>query len=431
MFVPSYVARRAALAQQLPQGSLAIIIAAKEHFRNGDAHYPFRQNSHFYYLTGFDEPDAILLVTAEGESIIFTRPRNAAEEQWTGERLGPERACSQLKVTAAYSISDWEERLPEWISHRHAIYYPRGESEQLERDLLRSWHKVKGQSRRGIALPEVFCDILPLLGEMRLIKDAQELNFMREAARISIAGHQRLAKACFSATYEYELEAEFLYEINRLGCRSVAYTPIVAAGSNACVLHYTANNAAMKAGDLVLVDAGGEFAGYAADITRVMPVNGRFSAEQRAIYDCVYQAQQAALALVKSGCPWHYLQQTIVNVITQGLMDLNILSGEIDGLIEREAYKPYYMHQSGHWLGLDVHDVGVYRTAGKWRLLQPNMCLTVEPGIYIAPHLDVDPRWHGIGIRIEDDVVVTEHGFELLSSGFSAEADEIEAFMRD
>lgn len=426
-----YLTRRKQLALRLPKKSIAIIPAASEQLRNGDAHYTFRQDSSFYYLTGFDEPDACLLITSEQDSILFLRPRNIAEEQWTGERLGPERAIERLQVTKAFDISDWDAQLLHYLMACDTVYYPRGVHEKLEDSLLSAWKKVKKQVRRGVSVANYFADVSTLIGEMRLFKDAQELELMRQAAKISIAGHKRLAKACRQAPNEAILEAEFLYEIHRLGCREVAYTPIIAAGNNACILHYTANNAPIKANDLILVDAGGEFSGYAADITRVYPASGCFTGEQRAIYDCVYAAQQAAMALIKPGCPWVDMQEMIVKIITQGLVDLNILQGSVDGLIEQGAYKAFYMHQSGHWLGLDVHDTGEYRINNAWRPLEPNMCLTVEPGIYIASHLSVDKRWQGIGVRIEDDVVVTSSGYELLSQGLSAKAEDIEAFMRD
>lgn len=425
-----YSLRRQALAKQLPKNSLILIPAAFESLRNGDTHYPFRQASDFYYLTGFNEPQAVLIITAEADNILFLQERNPSIEQWTGERLGVERACAELKVNSAYSITEFDRILPDILANRSIVHYPRGAS--IEKNLLMSWEKVKQQKRRGFQIPENFCDSATILGEMRLFKDEVELKNMRTAAEISIEAHKKIAQACLTANYEYNLEAEFLYEITRLGCRNVAYSPIIASGANACVLHYTANNAEIKPNDIILVDAGAEYDGYAADITRVLPASGRFNTEQRAIYECVYQAQQAALALAKPGCRWNKLQAKIVQIITQGLIDLKILSGNLDSLIQQEAYKPFYMHQSGHWLGLDVHDVGSYYTQnGEFRSLEVGMCLTVEPGIYISPHLDVEPRWHGIGVRIEDDIAITKHGYELLSSGFSANIDDIEAYLCD
>ncbi len=427
-----YQARRRELANRLPVDSIAVIPAASEALRNGDSHYRFRQDSDFYYLTGFNEPDALLLVCAgaKGESILFNRPRSPIEEQWTGVRLGQDGACKALGMDVAYSMLDLDARLPELLVNRQAIYYAIGQYPVWAKRILAAWQVVKKQGRRGFAAPEAFCDLAPIIGEMRLFKSSAEIELMQRAAAISVAAHQRAMRACREATYEYQLEAELLYEFTRQGCRSVAYDSIVAGGSHACILHYTENNKPLRQGDLVLIDAGGEFENYAADITRTYPINGRFSQEQRLIYELVLCAQKAGIALVRPGCVWDEIQRTIVQILTAGLVELGLLRGSVDELVEREAYKPFYMHQSGHWLGLDVHDCGRYKLQGKWRSLEPGMVLTVEPGLYIPSNLEsVDPCWWGIGVRIEDDIHVTVDGHKNLSGDLVVDVDDVEALI--
>lgn len=428
-----YIARRRELASHLPLGCIAVIPAASELLRNGDAHFRFRQDSDFYYLTGFNEPDALLLITAgtDSESFLFNRPRDPVQEQWAGRRLGQEGACDVLGVDTAYSLADLDARLPELLAGRHAIYYALGRHPVWETRILLAWQVVKGQVRRGVMAPQAFCDLAPILGDMRLFKSEAEVGLMQQAARISVAAHQRAMGACLHASYEYELEAELLYEFTRQGCRSVAYDSIVAGGGNACILHYTENNQPLTQGDLVLIDAGGEFQNYAADITRTFPVNGRFSPEQRAIYELVLRSQKAGIACVRPGCLWDDVQRTIVYILTAGLVDLGLLHGSVDELIDSGAYKRFYMHNSGHWLGLDVHDCGLYKLNGTWRPLEPGMVLTVEPGLYIGSDMKgVDSRWLGIGVRIEDDILVTSDGHENLSGDLAVDIDDIEALIR-
>lgn len=429
-----YKARRGKLAARLPAGSIAVIPAASEVLRNGDSHYRFRQDSDFYYLTGFNEPDALLLITAgnKGESILFNRPRNAMEEQWTGVRLGQEDACRLLGVDFAYAVSELETRLPELLMEKQAIYYAIGRYPIWAKRILEAWQVIKKQNRRGISAPDTFCDLAALLSEMRLFKSQTEIKLMQRAAQISVAAHLRAIRACRHAKYEYQLEAELLYEFSRQGCRSVAYDSIVASGDNACILHYTENNKPLQQGDLVLIDAGAEFENYAADITRTFPVNGHFSSEQRLIYELVLNAQKAGIAKVRPGCMWDEIQRAIVQVLTTGLVELGLLRGSVDELIEREEYKSFYMHQSGHWLGVDVHDSGRYKLQGKWRALEPGMVLTVEPGLYISKNIEgVNSRWQGIGVRIEDDIHVTDNGYLNLSQDLTVEIDELEALIRD
>ncbi len=427
-----YKTRRRDLAMRIPPYCIAIIPAATERLRNGDAHYRFRQDSDFYYLTGFNEPDSLLLVTSgkEHTSVLFNRPNNPVEEQWSGQRLGQDGACQILGVDAAYPLSDIQTRLPELLANKQAIYYAIGEHPAWEDPILKAWQTVKGMSRRGVNAPDAFCDLSTILGDMRLIKSDTEIALMQQAGRITVVAHQRAIKACRKARYEYELEAELTYEFTRQGCRSVAYDSIVASGRNACILHYTNNNQPLNAGDLVLIDAGAEFENYAADVTRTFPINGRFSTEQRLIYELVLRAQRAGIDCIKPGCLWPDIQQTIVKILTEGLISLGLLRGQLDELITQEAYKPFYMHNSGHWLGLDVHDSGRYKINGEWRRLAKNMMLTVEPGLYIPEGLDgIDERWWNIGVRIEDDIRVTDEGYENLTAGLVVEPDDIEALM--
>lgn len=428
-----YQARRQKLAANLPANAIAVISAAGEVLRNGDAHYRFRQDSDFYYLTGFNEPEAVLLIEAgkPGRSYLFNRPRNLAEEQWTGKRLGQDAACQELGVDEAYPIDTLSSMLIELMKGKKAVFYPMGRYPGIEKTILAALEQVKKQIRRGIKAPEAFYDLDPILSEMRLFKSEAELRLMRRAAEVSVAAHKRAMRACCKAENEYQLEAELLYGFAQGGCRAVAYDPIVGGGANGCVLHYTANNQPLKKGELLLIDAGGEFENYAADITRTFPINGHFSKEQRAIYELVLKAQQAGIALIKPGLPWNTVQQTIIQVLTSGLCELGLLEGAVDKLIAEEAYKLFYMHNSGHWLGLDVHDAGSYKINGEWRALEAGMVLTVEPGLYISAGMNkVESRWWNIGVRIEDDILVTQDGYENLTADLPVEVAEIEALLR-
>lgn len=428
-----YETRRKNLAQQLADDSIAIISAAHESLRNGDAHYRFRQDSDFYYLTGFNEPDALLVITSgnSSQSILFNRPRNPAQEQWTGKRLGQDGAISELGMDQAFPIASLEEELPKLMSGKTAVYFILGRDLSLEKRLMTTLNTIKSQVRKGIKAPETFCDLEPLISEMRLFKSEAELDLMRRAASISVSAHKRAMQVCKHMEHEYQLEAELIHEFSRHGCRSVAYDPIVGSGENACILHYTDNNKPLRRGDLVLIDAGGEYGNYAADITRTFPVSGTFSPEQKSIYELVLKAQKAGIAVIKPGIPWNSVQQIMVRILTSGLVELGLLHGDVDELIEKEAYKPFYMHNSGHWLGLDVHDSGRYKINNEWRPLEPGMVLTVEPGIYISAGMSgVDKRWWDIGVRIEDDVVVTPTGHEVLTAALPVDVEEIEALMR-
>ncbi|KTC97247.1 proline aminopeptidase P II [Legionella geestiana] len=429
-----YHTRRKTLAARIPAGAIALIPAAGECIRNADTHYRFRQDSDFFYLTGFDEPDALLVITAGAstQSLLFSRARNPSEEKWTGPRLGQEGAVSELGMDEAWPMEQLQAQLPELLAGRTAVCFPFGRSPWLEKAIHSAMQSVKMRIRRGTGAPDILQDLDPVLGEMRLFKSEAECALMMRAADISVRAHQRAMAACRHLDNECQLEAELVYTFLREGCRANAYDPIVGNGANACVLHYTANNAPLVPGNLVLIDAGGEYAGYAADITRTWPVNGRFTPEQRAVYDLVLAAQKAGVEAVRPGAPWDSIQRIIVDILTRGLCELGILRGNPDALIRDEAYRPYYMHNSGHWLGLDVHDCGRYRVDGAWRPLEPGMVLTVEPGLYLSADIPgLDARWWNIGVRIEDDILVTENGHKNLTAALAVDADSLEALIRD
>lgn len=428
-----YQTRRLTLARRLPPDSIALIPAATTCSRNADASYRFRQDSDMVYLTGFTEPDALLVITSgpTSHSVLFNRPRHPVEELWNGKRLGQDDAMAVLGVDEAFSLDGVEEQLPALLEGKETIYFAFQRYPQWEQRVYQILSRMKKQIRQGIHNPELLGDLDPILSEMRLIKSPKEIAIMQHAAKLSVAAHRRVMQACSRLEYEYQLEAEFLHELMRHGCRNVAYDSIVASGANACILHYTENNQPLHDGDLILIDAGGEFEHYAADITRTYPKNGRFTGEQRALYELVLQAQQAGIRSIKPGVAWNVIQHTIIRVLTSGLKDLGILQGDVDGLIESKAFRSFYMHNSGHWLGLDVHDCGRYKSANQWRLLEPGMVLTVEPGLYMstAP-TGINSRWSGIGVRIEDDILVTESGYMNLTAELPVEISELEVIIR-
>lgn len=429
-----YDQRRATLAARLPEHSAVVIPAAKTCYRNNDADYAFRQDSDFFYLTGFNEPDAWLVLTPghkEGDSHLFVLPKDRAQEIWTGYRTGTEKAVDHYQISKAYELAELDSRLPELLDGREHLYYPMGRDEALERRMADWCQQLRQKARAGAIAPESHHNLLPLLHEMRLIKSDQELAVMRDAAEISAQAHCRAMTLCQPGMMEYQLEAEFIYHFMRSGSRAAAYNTIVGGGSNACVLHYVENNQPLQAGDLVLIDAGCELHSYAADITRTFPVNGRFSEEQAILYQLVLDAQLAAIEQIKPGPDCHAPHRAAVRVLTRGLMDLGLLSGRsLDELIDSESYRQFYMHGTGHWLGLDVHDAGRYKINGQSRALEAGMVMTVEPGLYIAPDDDsVDERWRGIGIRIEDNVIVTDNGHEVITQSVPKTITEIEAIM--
>lgn len=428
-----YKARRKHLASLLPKDSIALIFASNEIVRNGDAHYRFRQDSNFYYLTGFNEADAILVIDPQNtQSILFNKVHDIQNEIWNGKILGQEGACTELKVDAAYPISEINTHLQELLKTKKLIYFDMLQFSNYEQYVFPIIKHLQSTSQRGDAPCERLHDLKPLLSEMRLKKSPAEIDLMRKAAEISVAAHKKACETIKKLNNEAEVEAELNYELQRLGCRNVAYESIVAGGNNACTLHYIANNQPLDKNSLLLIDAGGEYANYAADITRVFPISGKFNQEQRQIYELVLKAQRAAIALVKPGTVWNDLQDTIIEIITSGLIELGILQGKTSELIRSKAYREFYMHGSGHWLGLDVHDCGNYKVNGAWRKLEPGMVLTVEPGIYIREGTEnVAKRWQGIGVRIEDDLLVTASGYENLSAALPVEIEQIEAYMCD
>jgi len=428
-----YKKRRRELMAHMEPNSIAILNSAEEYLRNGDSHFAFRQSSDLYYLTGFREAECCLVLIPgrkQGECLLFCQEKDALKEMWTGRLMGPENAMDVLGVDDAFPISDIDDILPGLIEGRERVYYAMGHDEQFDHKVM-EWVKViLSKVRSGVHSPGEFLVLDHLLHEMRLIKSKAEIKVMRESGQIAVAAHKRAMAVCKPGMYEYELEAEYLHEFARTGCRTPAYNSIVASGENACILHYNENNMPMKKGDLVLIDAGCEYEYYASDITRTFPVSGKFSKEQKAIYELVLKAQLEAIKAVKPGNHWDEPHNVTVKVITEGLVKLGLLKGKVDTLIKKKAYTDFYMHRAGHWLGMDVHDVGDYKIDGNWRLLEPGMVLTVEPGIYIASgNRKVDKRWWGIGVRIEDDVAVTADGHEVLTEGLPKTVKDIEAFM--
>ena len=428
-----FARRRKNLMGMMDKHTIAIIPGAREVTRSRDTEYPFRQNSDLFYLTGFEEPDAVLVLVPgrrQGQVVLFCRERDPDVELWNGYRLGPEGAVAYLGVDDAFPIDDLDEILPGLIEGTQRIYYSMGHDDVFDQRVMGWVNQIRKLVRTGAAPPADFTDLAFLLHEQRLIKSAAEVRVMRKAGEISAAAHVRAMQECQPGRYEYHLEAAIQHTFAEHGARFPAYNSIVGSGANACVLHYTENASKMRAGDLVLIDAGCEYQGYAADITRTFPVSGQFSNEQRAIYDVVLEAQRAAIAKVRPGNTWNQPHDATVRVITRGLIKLGLLRGKERELIKAEAYRDFYMHRAGHWLGLDVHDVGEYRVDGRWRQLEPGMVLTIEPGIYIAAdNTKVPKRWRGIGVRIEDDVVVTEQGCDVLTGDVPKRADEIEALM--
>jgi Xaa-Pro aminopeptidase len=425
--------RRQDLMNQMEPNSIAILASANSILRNGDSEYRYRQNSDTYYLTGFNEAQSVLVLIPgreQGQCLLFCQEKDPLKELWNGKLLGPEAAIAQLGLDDAFPITDIDDILPGLIEGRERVYYAMGKDEAFDHRVM-EWVKViRKKVRSGAHPPGEFLVLDHLLHEMRLIKSRAELDVMRESGQIAVRAHKRAMQVCKPGMFEHQVEAEFMHEFFRAGCRAPAYTSIVAGGANACILHYTENNQKLQDGDLLLIDAGCEFDYYASDITRTFPVNGRFSPEQKAIYELVLQAQLAAIDTVKPGNHWDDPHNTTVQVLTAGLVALGLLQGKVEELIESGAYRDFYMHRAGHWLGMDVHDVGDYKIEGKWRQLEPGMVMTVEPGLYIAPdNTKVDARWRGIGVRIEDDVVVTRTGHDVLTSGLPKTVQEIETFM--
>ncbi len=457
-----YRLRRAHLAQALRDagGGVAIVPTAPQRQRNSDGDHPYRFDSHFHYLTGFAEPDSWLVLAGDGRSLLFCPTKDVEREIWDGLRLGPQDAPAVLGVDAAFAVATLDDHLPALLGDQPAVWLPMDAPADLH-SRVRGWlDRVRSRARQGVACPGSVRDLAPLLGEMRLIKDETEVATLRRAAAISAGAHARAMRYCAerfradpqAGVREYEIEAELLHEFRRHGAQSPAYPSIVAAGANACVLHYAAADAELRAGALCLIDAGCELDGYASDITRTFPASGRFSGPQRALYDVVLAAQEAAIAVTRPGARKQDAHWAAVRVLAQGMLDVGLLDrtvhGDVEAVLESAAYRQFYMHGTGHWLGLDVHDVGEYLALEEApveqpdmlggtvvrkpsRVLQPGMVVTIEPGLYVRPAEGVPEKFWHIGIRIEDDALVTPEGCELISRGVPVRADDIEALMRE
>jgi Xaa-Pro aminopeptidase len=443
-----FARRRRTLMERMGPDSIALLPAAPSMPRNRDVHYPYRQDSDFYYLTGFPEPEAIAVLVPGGEPefLLFCRERDPQMEIWHGRRAGPQGARERYGADNAHPIAEIDQRLPALLENRERVFYAIGGNPDFDRQVIHWLNQVRGKVRTGVRAPATFVALEHLLHAMRLCKEPEEVAVMRESARIAVEAHGRAMRACRPGVLEYELEAEILHTFVRNGA-GWAYPSIVGGGDNSCILHYTENNAPLRDGDIVLIDAGAEVDGYASDITRSFPVNGRFSGEQRAIYELVLAAQQAAIDKVRPGCHFNEPHDAAVRTLTEGLVALGLLRGEVEALIKEEQHKPFYMHRTGHWLGMDVHDVGDYKTGDDWRVFEPGMVTTIEPGLYIPAggkvmdahwarlgvylETELDERWWRIGVRIEDDVLVTTDGHEVLSAAAPKTIDDVEALMRD
>lgn len=428
-----FARRRQRLLKKMGAGNVAILAAAPVKMRNREVEYPYRQDSDFLYLTGFPEPEAIAVLVSgrnDGEFILFCRKHNPEVERWDGRYAGQDGARRIYGADQAYPIERVDRIMPGLLEKATRVFYPLGYHSELDNRLTEWLNEVRKKYRSGVHAPVEFVALDHVLHEMRLIKSRPEIDAMRHAARVSAAAHRRAMQVCRPGMTEYQIEAELRHQFMYGNCRYTAYPPIVAGGNNSCVLHYRANDAELRDGDLLLIDAGAEYNGYAADITRTFPVNGRFSREQRAIYEVVLAAQHAAIRQVRPGNGWNKPHDAAVRTLTRGLVDLGLLKGDVRKLIRDGAYRKFYMHRTGHWLGIDVHDVGDYKIDNKWRPLRPGMVLTVEPGLYIPSGTrGVARKWWRIGVRIEDDVLVTARGNEILSRDAPKSVDEIEALM--
>ncbi len=423
-----FVRRRRQLMRMAGEDAIAILPAAALRVRSNDTHYPYRQDSDFWYLSGFPEPEAVLVLVpgrSHGEVLLFCRERDPERESWDGARAGPEGAVEQYGCDDAYPIDDMDEILPGLLEGRSRVYYHFGRDIEFDIKLMGWVNRVRAQVRHGAQPPHEFLELGHLLHEQRLFKSAAELRLMRHAAMITAQAHAAAMIAARVGVHEYAVEAALLHAFRRHDAYA-AYHPIVGGGARACVLHYIDNNQKLADGELLLIDAGAEYQSYACDVTRTFPVNGRYTDEQRQLYEVVLAAQHAALALARPGSSWIAGHEAAVAVITEGLLSLGLLKGSLKKALASESYKAFYMHKTGHWLGLDVHDVGDYRLAGAYRELEPGMVFTIGPGIYIAPGSKVPARWQGIGIRIEDDVAITADGHEVLTAAIPSAPDEIE-----
>jgi Xaa-Pro aminopeptidase len=413
--------------------SIAVIAAAPEKIRSKDTHYPYKQSTNLSYLSGFPEPQSVMLLIpgrSQGEMVFFCRDKDPLRETWDGYRQGPAGAVQNFGADDAFPIDDIDDILPGMLEGRDRVYYGIGKDAEFDKHLMEWVNGVRDKRGSDAMPPGEFVDLDHLVNEMRLIKSAAEIKLMRKAGEISARAHRRAMQMSRPGLFEYQLQAEIEHEFMLSGATGPAYTSIVGGGKNGCILHYIENRDKLRSGDLVLIDAGCEYQDYAADISRTFPVNGKFSSEQAAIYDIVLASQVAAIELIAPGLEYNLANDATVRVITQGLVDLKILQGDVEDLIARGAHRDVYMHNAGHWLGMDVHDVGDYKIDNHWRIYEPGMALTVEPGIYISPdNTNVDEKWRGIAVRIEDDMLVTKTGCESLTSDVPSARDEIEQLM--
>ena len=428
-----YARRRRDLMKLMGKGGIAILPAAPERQRNSDVHYHYRPDRDFHYLTGFGEPEAVAVLVPgrpQAEYILFVRDRDPLRETWDGRRAGPDGAVKAYGADDAFPIGDIDDILPGLMEQCERVYYTMGQNAEFDQRVIGWVNTLRGQAKLGKHTPQEFVALDHLLHDMRLFKSRAELGVMRRAGQIAVGAHIRAMKRTKPGVKEYEVMAELLHEFHRHQA-DISYHPIVGGGANGCILHYHENSDELRDGDLLLIDAGCEYGLYASDITRTFPVNGRFTPEQKAIYDIVLDAQEAAFACIRPGRHWNEPHDAAVRAITQGLVKVGLLKGKVAALIKDEAYRKFYMHRTGHWLGLDVHDVGDYKVGDEWRVFEPGMCLTVEPGIYIpAGSKGVPKRWWNIGVRIEDDVAVTAGGMEVLSAGLPRTTAEVERTMR-
>lgn len=434
MLKKEFAKRRQRLMEIMGEDSIAVLPNAPVANRNRDVDFPYRSDSNFHYLTGFDEPESVMVLIPgreHGEYILFCRERDLDKEIWDGYRAGQEGAVSTFGADDSYPITDLDDILPGLLEGKEKVYYTMGNQPSFDQHMVTWLNHLRQASRSGKHSPTEIIELEHCLNELRLYKSSQEVKAMRHAAEASVQAHIRAMQFTAAGKWEYEVEAELIHEFMKNGCRSPAYPSIVGGGENGCILHYIENSNKLKNNDLLLIDAGAEFECYAADITRTFPVNGKFTQAQAQLYQIVLDAQKAAIAAVKPGNHWNQPHEAAIQVLTQGLVDLGLLNGDVQQLIEVGAYREFYMHRTGHWLGMDVHDVGDYKVGGEWRLLEPGMVLTVEPGLYIRDPAHVDKKWHFTGIRIEDDVLVTKEGCDVLTEAAPKEIAEIEALMAE
>jgi Xaa-Pro aminopeptidase len=428
-----FARRRQEFLGFLGDGNIAVIANSSKKHRNRDVHFPFRSDSDFYYLTGLAQEDTIAVFIPgrkRGEYILFCYEKDPKKELWDGEMVGVDEAINLYGADDAFPLDDIDDILPGMLENRHKLVYNMGSNPYLDHHLVQWINRIKEFSRTGVHAPEEIASHDAILHEMRLKKSREEIKKMRMAANITARAHERAMRYCKPGMYEFQLEAEILYEVRRSGAQSVAYSSIVASGPNACVLHYINNARKIRRHDLVLIDAGAEYDHYAADVTRTFPASGKFTAAQKSLYQVVLDAQLAAIAKAMPGTHWNESHEAAVQVVAYGLKHLGLVKGSMQEIIEKNKYRKYFMHRAGHWLGMDVHDVGEYKISGKWRILEPGMMLTIEPGIYVPPDDEtVAKRWRGIGIRIEDDVLVTRKEPEVLTQGIVKEVSDVEALV--